>query len=317
MELLKSYSLKQPVFSLFWIKGFSKRNRFSWRIAHYARRGAIDQEYVVQYIKLLAKALEFYGEKLGFNMGETSIRINNGSTRTLAPKGTEEVVVDASRKSKECFTAIGTCTMTERKPIVILTKDSTEASTTKFRARDGTEVSPTGNQQGWMNEEIMIRYLRHLHTNLADTFECALVLDCFRAHCTDAVKEEAKRLGIKLIFVPANGTGKYQPLDRGIFGIVKSKLRSLAKSKIFSDEERYAVITGHLITAWNQINAQHLLSAWSIPGFAEACRKLEKRDNRPTTMDQLEDENDVPLTEEEEYADYSFESDSDDEDYRH
>ena len=99
----------------------------------------------------------------------------------------------------------------------------------------------------------MIKYLNHLHINYSDTFPCALLLDCYRAHRTDDVKEEVRKLGIKLIYVPSNGTGKYQPLDRRIFWILKSKLRSLAKSEIFSVDDLFASITNHLILAWDQI----------------------------------------------------------------
>lgn len=315
-HFLQAHSLKIPEFSPYWIKTFSRRNRFSWRIAHYARRGAIDQRYVNDFIQILAKAISIYGENLVFNMDETSVRVNNGSTRSLAPIGMEEVVVDAKRNSKECFTVIGTCTLISCKPLVILTKGITEAATSKFRASDKTEVWPTGNQQGWMNEDMMIQYLNHLHFKYADTFPCALLLDCYKAHRTTRVKQEAQKLGIKLVYVPANGTGKYQPLDRRVFGIVKAKLRSLAKSKIFSDEERFSVITGHLMTAWDQITPQHLISAWSIPGLAEACRKLENKEKGAEIMDQLEDEIDEEMPDDEE-EDFSFDSDSDDLDYRH
>lgn len=70
----------------------------------------MNQRYVIIYIQKLAGALIKYGELLVFNMDETSIRINSGSTRSLVPLRTQDVVVDARRNSKECFTAIGTCT---------------------------------------------------------------------------------------------------------------------------------------------------------------------------------------------------------------
>lgn len=39
----------------------------------------------------------------------------------------------------------------------------------------------------------------------------ALILDVYKAHTHESVKKEAKKLGIKLIFDPARGTGIYQP----------------------------------------------------------------------------------------------------------
>ena len=315
-NFLKEYSLKNPSFSEFWIKSFSKRNRFSWRIAHYARRGSIDIEYAKKYVKLVASAISLYGEDLVFNMDETSVRINNGSTRSLAPIGWEEIIVDAKRNSKECFTVIGTCSLIKKMPLIILTKGTTDASTTKFRAGDETEVWPTGNQQGWMNEEMMVKYLYHLHEKFAETYPCALILDCYRAHRTDLVKDVARNLGIKLIYVPANGTGKYQPLDRRIFGILKAKLRSLAKSNIYADEERFATITNHLVLAWNQITQGNLLSAWSIPGLPEAYKLIENKEKGGDIINLLENENDAEIYYEEEDVDDLIESDSSDEEYR-
>ena len=38
-ESFKEFALKVPNFSPVWISSFGRRNHFSWRIAHYARRG--------------------------------------------------------------------------------------------------------------------------------------------------------------------------------------------------------------------------------------------------------------------------------------
>lgn len=110
------------------------------------------------YIDLVAEAVCKYGSKYMLNMDETSVRINNGSAKTLAPIGLEEIVIDAKRNDKECFTAIGTCTYYEVKKMIILTK-GTEKTCPKFKAGKDSEFWPTNNQNGWVNEEIMIQYL--------------------------------------------------------------------------------------------------------------------------------------------------------------
>lgn len=46
-------------------------------------------------------------------------------------------------------------------------------------------------------------------------------LNVFKAHRDDNVKELAEYLSIQLIYVPACGTGEFQPLDRRLIGIVK------------------------------------------------------------------------------------------------
>lgn len=51
--------------------------------------------------------------------------------------------------------------------------------------------------------------------------EFTFILDVYRSHITESVKNEAKKLGINLIFVPACATGWLQPLDRGVFSVFK------------------------------------------------------------------------------------------------
>ena len=170
----------------------------------------------------------------------------------------------------------------------------------------------TKNTNGWTNEEVMIEYLDYFKKNIAGEGDCALVLDCLAAHRTPAVLNKAAELRINLIFVPANGTGYYQPLDRRIFGILKAKLRSITGTQTLSGEGRYSTITKYLFEAWDTIktNEKALISAWNIPGLFDLVYKKEKNfgkglddeyippdfeeeedDDEITTIDEL-DEND-------------------------
>lgn len=44
-----------------------------------------------------------------FNMDETSDMINKGSSKAIAPVGTEEIIIPGDKNEKECFTFIGSC----------------------------------------------------------------------------------------------------------------------------------------------------------------------------------------------------------------
>lgn len=299
-EVLRRFNVPKPVFSSTWITDFMKRNRLSWRKAHYSRRASIDNDYASLYINLVAEAVCSYTWDFVFNMDETSVRINNGSIRTIAPIGLDEIVINAKRNDKECFTAIGTCTRNNVKKLIILTK-GTEKSCAKFKANKDIEVWPTNNDNGWVNEEIMLRYLDYIHGMTQGT-PCALILDVFKAHHTLNVIKRANELNIQLIFVPANGTSIFQPLDRKIFGIVKSKLRKFARSDIYSGSERFEIITQHLLKAWNEIpNCKDALkSAWDIPDLNRRIEKLSYSPNalledffrrQDIEIDQSDDEN--------------------------
>ena len=90
----------------------------------------------------------------------------------------------------------------------------------------------------------MIRYLKHVHSKFAKNNPCALILDVYPSHWTKNVLQLAGDLNIDLIFVLANGTGQFQPLDRVIYGIIKSNLRP------FANKEPVVSGLGPLFQSW-------------------------------------------------------------------
>jgi hypothetical protein len=52
-----------------------------------------------------------------------------------------------------------------------------------------------------------------------------LVLDVSPSHQTNNVKKLAQRIGMELLFVSAGATERLQPLNRRIFGELKSRVR--------------------------------------------------------------------------------------------
>jgi len=52
----------------------------------------------------------------------------------------------------------------------------------------------------------------------------ALVLYVYSTHVPPPIRAVAEEKNIDLVYVPASGTGEYQPLDRKIFRIVKNQL---------------------------------------------------------------------------------------------
>lgn len=146
----------------------------------------------------LARAITKYSYNYVFNVDETAIRISNSSKRTIAPIGMDEIVIEGNVNDKECITCIGTITRENRFPFIIITKGKTEKSCQKFKIRGDTQVWPSGTNKAWMNENIMLKYLDHLYNNWSEKQPCAFLLDCFKAHCTSAVKKFAKDHSISI-----------------------------------------------------------------------------------------------------------------------
>lgn len=67
--------------------------------------------------------------------------------------------------------------------------------------------------KGWTNEAVMIKYLQQVIVNHTQGANCALILDDYGAHWTEAVQNAAAHHNIQLIKVPKGLTPILQPLD--------------------------------------------------------------------------------------------------------
>jgi hypothetical protein len=97
-------------------------------------------------------------------------------------------------------------------------------------------------------------------------------MDVYPTHRTELVKNHAANLQIELLFVPAGGTSKYQPLDARVFGELKSRARAafLRHSSIIglrgaTYEERIDILED----CWNRISPESIMKAWGIIGYEE------------------------------------------------
>ena len=111
----------------------------------------------------------------------------------------------------------------------------------------------------------MIDYLRLVNRWMNGRLT-VLVLDRYSAHVTTEVKEEAGRNNIRLVFVPTSGTDKYQPLDKRVFGVIKSKYASKCDDQLFEfdngpDKSKAADL---FLDCWKELSEQTILSAWDL-----------------------------------------------------
>lgn len=261
------------------ILNFLDEYGFSFKTPHIKRRGAIKEKSVNEYIQKINKAIEEYGEENIFNMDETSICNAYYPKKVVGIIGSEYVPLYTNLNVKESFTALMTCSKVKIFPPIIIAKGLSERCTNKFKIDNCKfDYQVWFSKDGWTNEDIMIKYLNFLNSIHPD--KCALILDSFRAHMTQKVKEYASTKNINIIQVPSNGTGAYQPLDRKIFGIVKAKLRKDIKEKnCLIMKDRWKLSLFYLLRAWNEINLHHLNSAWDIPGLFKNTAPCDDRDD--------------------------------------
>ena len=153
-------------------------------------------------------------------------------------------------------------------PLSIIAKSKTHRCEKKYEVFD-KETQITHSESGWMTPKIMIQYLKWLIMRMNNQ-SFYLIFDVYKAHIDNTVRKAAKKLQINLIFVPACGTGLYQPLDRRLFGLVKNYLTSHNLNKnLKKSDERWPNIVREMKLAWNNLSDEAIRSSWDIPRLNE------------------------------------------------
>jgi hypothetical protein len=106
-------------------------------------------------------------------------------------------------------------------PLIMLAKGVTEQCHRIFRDAGVDPDCIVHCKRGWCNEAIIEQYLLRLRRQIPDG-EICLIWDQYRSHMTQSVTDMARRLDMSIVFVPKGATGRYQPLDRSIFGALKA-----------------------------------------------------------------------------------------------
>jgi hypothetical protein len=144
-----------------------------------------------------------------------------------APVGQEVVSVTIDGNDKDAITALASVTAaSEKLPLFLIAKGRTprvEHSQLGDSEKHWTAHSPSG----WATKETFRTYLERLREWYGHEDPIHLALDCYSVHRSQEIRDDAIGLGIELHFIPAGWTDELQPLDRDIFGALKSISRRL------------------------------------------------------------------------------------------
>jgi hypothetical protein len=185
---------------------------------------------------------------------------------TWAETNTDSVHALIEGNDKDNFTALATVIASGRRlPLFILATGKTERVE---RSQIG-DVGPhwvSHSLTGWMTEVTFVDYLHHLRESYPDGSELRLLLDCYSAHRTDAVRATADLLNIRLHFIPPGMTDEFQPLDRRVFGILKSygKMLFLRRLTTCVGRRTKQNAVQDLMAAWEHLLPTAIEAAWDI-----------------------------------------------------
>lgn len=214
-------------FSQKWVDGFMSRHKLvNRRRTTVAQR--LPEDYVEQQQEFLSYVLyrrneHNYPLALIGNMDETPIAFNLPSNTTIEQAGTKTISVLSTGHERSNFTVVLACMADGLKlPPVIIFKLK---NIPREEFPDGVVIRV--NPAGWMNENEMIWWVENIWTkraNRGNNPKSLLVLDSFKAHKTDAVKQRFHEKRTDLAVIPGGLTSRLQPLDVSLNKSFKSKV---------------------------------------------------------------------------------------------
>jgi hypothetical protein len=198
-----------PEFSVRWLEKFKKRHHIQAR----SRFGEIASvpELAEEEMRSLQTIAGEYKEEDIYNMDETGLywrmHLSYGLLSQVRP----------GLKKEKARVSIALCTNatgTDRLPPWIIGKSKVP------QALKNVCVSSMGgrwrsNKKAWMNTTIMCEWLQEFYSHIGSTREVLLTMDNFSPHYS-AIELSPPPSNIRICWLPANSTSRFQPLDQGI-----------------------------------------------------------------------------------------------------
>lgn len=216
-----------------WMYGFRKRNPdLSLRKPENtsaARSFAFNKTAVTEFYSNLKDVLgrhTFSADRI-FNFDESGVSTVLETPKVLAPKSQKQVgqIVSGERGELVTFGGIISASGNTIPPLFVFPRVHF-----KDNFLEGAPEGSLGaaNKSGWINGDIFISVLKHIQKNTLCTKENPILLLCdnHESHITLEAINYAKENGIIYLSFPPHTSHRLQPLDVGVFGPFKSKLKT-------------------------------------------------------------------------------------------
>lgn len=322
LEEAKNQGIGNFKASFGWCRRFMIRNGFSLR-----RRTTIcqklpadfDQKLVSfqRYIMQLRKKNQYSLGQIG-NADETPIYFDMPVNYTVAKKGSKQVSIKTAGYEKQRITAMLCATADGKKlPPYLIFKRKTVPKNEVFPK----DVIIRAQPKGWMTEELMKDWIDVVWNKRPGAMlqpKSLLVLDAFKGHTTDPVKNALKKKKSDIGIIPGGMTSQLQPLDVCLNKPVKDYIKQ-EYNKWLSNDDLPLTATGKVKRASASTIAQWVSIAWKrIP--EEMVRKSFKKCCISNNLDGSEDDilyedhvlqNDEVMSSSDEDTDSGEDSDSD------
>lgn len=263
---------ERPKFSCspHFIKDFKDRNRFSSRRAHFKRRPDISdndpkiQDFIDKTRDLIINARS-KGEPV-LNGDETQWQILPTNIKTWATKNAKEVKIATTENEKFHVTLMATITSEgDKLPCFMIAHGNNVEDETDQFGEDINPESTSHSAKSYMTTDVFLRYLQFIRNQYTNNETIHLIVDSYSSHTSKFSIAKARDLNIDIVFIPNGMTDELQPLDYGVFSILKSianaKLRNYMRQNIGSTIgiERSVKF---LFDSWEKVSKQTISDAW-------------------------------------------------------
>ena len=245
---------------------FKKRHGFSTRRAHQKKRSPSDQCYMENFLATMKELLATKDPERIVNADETFWRTIPGDMRTWGRRGSQNIQFHACGCDKDGVTVLAAITAARTKlPLQIIAAGKTDRCLNQLG--DTAHHLRAYSENGWSTGETFRMFLMSLRERFPDDDPVWLVIDCYSAHREKHTIQLAESLNINLVFIPAGFTDELQPLDRSIFGVLKSYLRRMWRDRFIENPEtrfNRALAVELLIPAWERVSTALIAQSWAI-----------------------------------------------------
>jgi hypothetical protein len=177
-----------------------------------------------RYITKLRKTGKFLMGQMA-NADETAIYLDMSPNYTLEKKGVKEVLLKTTGCEKLHLTVMLAATADGRKlPPFLILKRKTLPKSEAFPK----DVIVRAQEKGWMTEELTLEWLKIVwgrRPRASLNQPSMLVLDAFKGHLTDSVKNQFREMKTDLVVIPGGVTSVLQPMDVSLNKPFKDRLR--------------------------------------------------------------------------------------------
>ncbi|WAQ98492.1 JERKL-like protein [Mya arenaria] len=156
-----------------------------------------------------------------WNADETGFSMGSNKSKVIGPARVSRVPHITAGKERLTVMYCGSASGQMMPPFFVFPEPKPRGYNPLTGSTEGSEIAYT--KKGWMNTLSFSKFIDHFDKHAGTERLVTLLIDSVSSHIDISLFTEAKMKGIELYRIVPNVTHLMQPLDKGVFGPLKSK----------------------------------------------------------------------------------------------